>query len=68
MTAGMIRVLLVWGLLILLGAIEFLASYLPIDRAWRPLIMVPAVMMVLVVAIGFDGGPKGSRSSFARSR
>jgi hypothetical protein len=59
MTAGMIRVLLVWGLLILLGAIEFLASYLPIDRAWRPLIMVPAVMMVLVVAIALMEVRKG---------
>ncbi len=35
------------------GAIlEFLASTLPLARSWRPLIMIPAVLMVLVVAIG----------------
>ena len=59
MNTSIIRVLLVWGLLILLGGIEFLASYLPFDRSWRPLIMVPGVLMVIVVAIGLMEVRKG---------
>ena len=53
MKPGMMRLLLVWGLLILLGGTEFAASYLPLERSWRPLIMVPGALMVLVVAVGF---------------
>jgi hypothetical protein len=60
MNAGMIRVLLAWGLLIFLGGIEYFASYLPLDRSLRPLIMVPAVLMVLVVAIALMEVRKGA--------
>jgi hypothetical protein len=60
MNAGMIRVLLAWGLLIFLGGIEYCASYLPLDRSLRPLIMVPAVLMVLVVAIALMEVRKGA--------
>jgi cytochrome c oxidase subunit IV len=59
MKRGMMRLLLVWGLLILLGGTEFAASYLPLDRSWRPLVMIPGVLMVLVVAIGFMEVKKG---------
>ena len=59
MNAGMIRVLLVWGLLIFLGGTEFFANDLPFERCWRPLIMVPGVLMVLVVVIGLMEVRKG---------
>jgi hypothetical protein len=59
MNPGMVRVLLVWGLLIFLGGIEFFASYLPFERSWRPLIMLPGVLMVLVVAIALMEVRKG---------
>ncbi len=47
------HLLVTWLLLLLLGGAEFAASFLPLARAWRPLIMVPAALMVLAVAIGF---------------
>lgn len=59
MTPGVMRLLLTWGLLILLGGIEFAASYLPLSRSWRPLIMIPGVLMVLAVAIAFMEVKKG---------
>jgi hypothetical protein len=59
MKRGMMRLLLMWGLLILLGGTEFAASYLPLARSWRPLIMIPGVLMVLVVAIAFMEVKKG---------
>jgi hypothetical protein len=59
MSRGIMRLLLVWGLLILLGGTEFAASYLPLERSWRPLVMIPGVLMVLVVAIGFMEVKKG---------
>jgi hypothetical protein len=48
-----------WGLLILFGGAEFAAGYLPLARSWRPLIMIPGVLMILVVAIGFMEVRKG---------
>jgi hypothetical protein len=59
MKPRMMRLLLVWGLLILLGGTELAASYLPLERSWRPLVMIPGVLMVLVVAIGFMEVKKG---------
>jgi hypothetical protein len=47
------RLLFTWLLLLVVGGAEFAASFLPLARAWRPLIMVPAALMVLGVAIGF---------------
>jgi cytochrome c oxidase subunit IV len=38
---------------LLLGGAEFAASFLPLSRAWRPLLMIPAALMVLGVAVGF---------------
>jgi cytochrome c oxidase subunit 4 len=49
-----IRPLLIsWLLLLLLGGMELVASYLPLPRAWRPVIMIPGVLMVIVVALSF---------------
>jgi hypothetical protein len=59
MKPGILRLLLMWGLLILLGSTELAASYLPIARSWRPLIMIPGVLMVLVVSIAFMEVKKG---------
>lgn len=47
------RLMFTWLLLLILGGVEFAASYLPLARAWRPLVMIPAALMVLGVAIGF---------------
>jgi hypothetical protein len=60
MKRGVMRLLLVWGLLILLGGTELAASYLPLERFWRPLVMIPGVLMVLTVAIGFMEAKNGS--------
>ncbi len=45
--------LLAWGLLIALLAIEFGASFLPLERAARPLILIPAALMLAVVSVAF---------------
>jgi len=45
--------LITWLLLLLLGGIELAAAYLPLPRAWRPLIMMPGVLMVIAVAVNF---------------
>jgi succinate-acetate transporter protein len=42
-----------WLLLMVLLAIEFGASFLPLDRSTRPLILIPAVLMVWVVGTVF---------------
>lgn len=42
-----------WGALVVLGAAELAASYLPLPRGLRPLLMIPAALMVLVVAVRF---------------
>ncbi|MGA7385583.1 MAG: hypothetical protein WBW81_13085 [Methylocella sp.] len=40
---------LAWVLLMVLLAIEFGVSFLPLDRSDRPLVLIPAVLMVWVV-------------------
>ncbi len=47
------RLLKTWMLLMILGAAEVAASCLPLPPVWRPLLMFPAAMMVVAVAIGF---------------
>jgi cytochrome c oxidase subunit 4 len=47
------RLLLTWALLLALLAIELGASYLPLSRAARPLILIPALVMVGMVAVVF---------------
>jgi len=41
------------ALALLLLAIEFGASFLPMDRAMRPLLLIPAVLMVATVGTVF---------------
>ena len=53
------RLLLTWLALLLLGGIEFEASSLNIDRSLRPLVMLPAVLMVAAVAVSFMEVGKG---------
>ena len=43
----------IWLLLLVLGGAEFAASYLPLPRGLRPLVILPGVVMVATVAIGF---------------
>jgi len=45
--------LLAWVLLMVLLAIEFGTSFLPLDRSARPLVLIPAVLMVAVVGTIF---------------
>ncbi len=62
------HLLLAWGLLVALLAIEFGASFLPLDRAARPLILVPAALMIAVVSVAFmelRRGPEAMRLFFA---
>ena len=47
------RLVLVWLLLLALGAVEVAASRLSLPRGLRPLIMLPGILMVGVVAVGF---------------
>lgn len=53
------RLVFTWLSLLLLGALEVAASYLPLARAWRPLIMIPALLMVALVATMFMEVRKG---------
>ena len=62
------HLLLAWALLMALLAIEFGASFLPLDRAARPLILVPAALMIAVVSVAFmelRRGPEAMRLFFA---
>jgi cytochrome c oxidase subunit IV len=54
------HLLLTWLLLLLLGGAEFATSFLPLPRALRPLLIIPAALMVLGVAIGFMEVRRGS--------
>ncbi len=47
------RLLLAWVLLMVLLAIELGTSFLPLDRSARPLVLIPAVLMVAVVGTIF---------------
>ena len=53
MTPRFRRLWLAWVLLMVLLAIEFGASFLPLDRSARPLVLIPAVLMVGVVGTIF---------------
>ena len=45
------RMLRLWAILILLGGIDFGLSLLPIARAARPLVLLPALPMIALVAV-----------------
>lgn len=53
MTPRFRRLWLTLVLLLVLLAIEFGASFLPLDRSARPLVLIPAVLMVGVVGTTF---------------
>jgi hypothetical protein len=53
------RLLFAWVLLLVLGGIEFGASFLPLGRSLRPLVMIPGVLMVGTVGIMFMEVGKG---------
>jgi hypothetical protein len=52
------RLLLAWVLLMVLLAIEFGASFLPLDRSARPLVLIPAVLMVGTIFMEVGRGPE----------
>ena len=53
------RLVLLWLALLALGAIEFGLSFLPLIRLARPLVILPAIPMIVVVAVGFMNVTKG---------
>ncbi|MGH6838322.1 MAG: cytochrome C oxidase subunit IV family protein [Methylocella sp.] len=53
MNRRMRHLLLAWVALMVLLAIELGASFLPLDRSIRPLVLVPAVLMIGVVGAIF---------------
>jgi caa(3)-type oxidase subunit IV len=54
------RLFRIWLALLVLGGAEFAASFLPLPRSLRPLVILPAVLMVAIVAIGFMEVKRGS--------
>ena len=54
------RLFRIWLTLLVLGAVEFAASFLPLPRSLRPLVILPAVLMVATVALGFMELKRGS--------
>jgi cytochrome c oxidase subunit IV len=57
--AETVRLLRLWTVLMLLGGIEFGLSFLPLPRAVRPLVMLPALPMIALVAVGFMNVTRG---------
>jgi hypothetical protein len=57
--AELTRLLLTWLVLLFLGAAEFAISFLSFDRSLRPLLMIPAALMAVVVAVNFMEVGKG---------
>jgi hypothetical protein len=53
------RLLCTWLLLLALGAAEFAASFLPLPRSLRPLVIIPGVLMIVVVMLNFMEVRKG---------
>jgi hypothetical protein len=60
MSAQIWPLLRCWLLLLLLGGIEIALSYLPLGRSLRPLLMIPAGLMIIAVAVGFMEIRRGS--------
>lgn len=53
------RLVALWLALLALGAIEFALSFLPWGPGARPLVILPAIAMIAVVAVGFMNVTKG---------
>lgn len=49
------HLLVCWLALLTLAAIELGTSFVPFGRAYRPLLLLPALMMVALVALMFMG-------------
>lgn len=47
------NIVLMWLVLVLLGAIAFGCSFIPMGRDWRIVLILPSVVMAAVIAIGF---------------
>ena len=58
-TGPFVGLLRTWILLLVLGAAEFGASFLPLPRSLRPLVMIPGVLMIILVAVRFMEVRKG---------
>ena len=43
----------VWLALLIVAAMEFAASFLPLSAAARPILMLPAAIMAALVALGY---------------
>lgn len=53
------RLVAAWFCLLALGSVQFAASFLPLPHAWRPLILIPAAFMAMVVGVSFMEVKKG---------
>ena len=53
MTRRLRQLLLAWILLMVLLAIEFGASFIPLGRSARPLVLIPAILIVAAVGTLF---------------
>lgn len=53
------RLVRLWLALLLLGGIEFGLSFLPLGHRARPLVILPAIPMIVAVAVGFMNVTKG---------
>ena len=59
MTARLSLLVLTWIALLVLLAIAYFMAFLPIDRDLRPVILIPAVLMVVLVATVFMEAGRG---------
>ena len=53
------HLVVLWLTLLALGAIELGLSFLPWEPGARPLVILPAMAMIVVVAVGFMNVTKG---------
>ncbi len=49
------HLLVCWSALLVLGGVELAVSYVPFGGSYRPLLLVPAPIMVALVALMFMG-------------
>ena len=61
------NIVLMWGLLLLLGATAFGCSFLPLSRDTRLLLILPDVAMAVIIAVGFMEVRRGGTLSIAFS-
>jgi caa(3)-type oxidase subunit IV len=54
------RLLRIWLALLVLGGAEFAASFLPLPRSLRPLVILPGALMAATVAVGFMEVKRGT--------